>query len=224
MATAAAPPPTFAFETFADVLDRVGNVPPARVRLHPAPGTATEADVLAVHDREGRLCELVDGILVEKTMGFVESRFAVVLGYVLMDYLRRHDLGTAVGADGMMRLFPGRVHITDFAFISWERFPKSRRETEGIARLVPDLVVEVLSKSNTKKEMSRKLQEYFRAGVRLVWYADPKARTVRAYTSPTESVLLREGDTLDGGDVLPGFTLSIRDWFDEAERLGPRRP
>jgi Uma2 family endonuclease len=161
---------------------------------------------------------------VEKTTGFEESRFALMLGAALINFLRQHDLGTAVGTDGMMRLFPGCVRIPDAAFISWERFPKSRSETEGIAGLVPDLVVEVLSRSNTKKEMSRKLREYFRAGVRLVWYADPKARTVRAYTSPTESVLLGEEDTLDGGDVLPGFALSIRDWFAEAERRGPRRP
>jgi Uma2 family endonuclease len=220
MATAA-PPPTLAFATLADVLDRVGNVPPSRVRLHPAPGTATEADVLAVHDREGRLCELIDGILVEKTMGAEESGLAMLLGYFLLDFVRRNNLGRVYGSDGMMRLFPGRVRMPDVAFVSWERMPKSRKAMQGVGQVVPDLVVEVLSKSNTRKEMAQKLREYFRAGVRLVWYADPKARTVRAYTSPTESVLLREADTLDGGDVLPGFTLSIRDWFDEGERSEP---
>ena len=89
---------------------------------------------------------------------------------------------------------------------------------------MPDLVVEVLSKGNTPKEMARKLEEYFRAGVRLVWYVNPKKRTVRVYTAPDRSVLLREDDTLDGGDVLPGFVLSIRKWFAEAERSMPRSP
>jgi Uma2 family endonuclease len=81
----------------------------------------------------------------------------------------------------------------------------------------------VLSKGNTRKEMARKLDEYFRVGARLVWYVDPQKRTVRVYTARDRSVLLHEDQTLDGGDVLPGFSLSIRDWFAEAERTGPRR-
>jgi Uma2 family endonuclease len=85
-------------------------------------------------------------------------------------------------------------------------------------------VVEVLSEGNTSKEMARKLDEYFTAGVRVVWYVDLKKRTVRVYTSRDRSVLLHEKDTLDGGDVLPGFTLSIREWFAKAERTGPKKP
>ena len=72
-----------------------------------------------MHDRENRLFELVDGTLVEKVMGFDESRFAVLLATYLVNYLERHDLGAIVGADGMMSLFPGLVRIPDVAFISW---------------------------------------------------------------------------------------------------------
>jgi Uma2 family endonuclease len=208
--------------TVADLLHRLGGISAKRVHLVPTPGTATEKDVIKVHDRTNRLCELVDGVLVEKVMGFDESRFAVLLASLLFDYLRQHDLGLVVGADGMVRLFPGLVRIPDVAFISWKRFPKSKRERGEIPTVAPDLVVEVLSKGNTKPEMARKLAEYFRAGVGLVWYVDPKRRTVRVYTSPDNSVVLSEDQHLDGGDVLPGFTLSIRDWFAEAERTGPR--
>ncbi len=70
--------------------------------------------------------------------------------------------------------------------------------------------------------MARKLDEYFRAGVRLVWYVNPEKCTVRVYSTRNRSVLLRGDDTLDGGDVLPGFVLSIRDWFAEAERTTAR--
>ena len=70
--------------------------------------------------------------------------------------------------------------------------------------------------------MGRKLVEYFHAGVRLVWYVDPKKRTVRVYTAPDKSALLREDQTLHGGDVLPGFSLSIREYFAKAERTAPR--
>ena len=208
--------------TIADLLEQLGDIPAERVRSQPYPGTATERDVIDVHDRENRLCELVDGTLVEKVMGFEESIFAVYLAGSLFNYLQTHDLGKIVGADGMMRLFPGLVRIPDAAFISWGRYPKGKRRRGEIPAVAPDLVVEVLSKKNTPKEMARKLDEYFRAGVRLVWYVEPKKRTVRVYTARDRSVLLREDQTLDGGDVLPGFALSIRDWFAEAERTAPR--
>ena len=123
-----------------------------------------------------------------------------------------------------MRLFPGLVRIPDAAFISWGRYPQKKRRRGEIPTVAPDLIVEVLSKDNTRGEMKRKLEEYFRAGVRLVWYVDPSKRTVRVYTALDRSTLLREDETLDGGDVLPGFALSIRDWFAEAERTGPREP
>jgi hypothetical protein len=65
--------PTVTIETLADLLEQLGGIAPDRVRFRPAPGTATEKDVLAIHDREGRLCELADGVLVEKAVGLRES-------------------------------------------------------------------------------------------------------------------------------------------------------
>jgi Uma2 family endonuclease len=210
--------------TIADLLEGLGGIPARRVLLNPHPGTATERDLVALCERNNRLYELVDGTLVEKAMGFDESLFALFLSGALMDYLKNHDLGKPLGDGAMMRLFPGMVRIPDAAFISWERYPKKKRRRGEIPTLAPDLVVEVLSKDNTRKEMARKLREYFKAGVRLVWYVDPSKRTVQVYTAVDRSTLLDESQTLDGGDVLPGFSLSIRDWFAEAERTGPRQP
>src|SRR3712207_6860101 len=62
----------------------------------------------------------------------------------------------------------------------------------------------------------------FSTGVRLVWYVEPESRTVRVYTSPSDLQLLTEADTLEGGEVLPGFYLPIRDWFGRAWRRGSR--
>ena len=88
-------------ETLADLMDRLGNVPLARIRLQPFPGTATVADVARLCDREPEcLCELVDGVLVEKVMGHQESRLAVRLAQALQNYLNMHDLGILAGADG----------------------------------------------------------------------------------------------------------------------------
>jgi Uma2 family endonuclease len=86
---------------------------------------------------------------------------------------------------------------------------------------VPNLVAEVLSPGNTVDEMDRKLREYFDAGVQLVWYIDPRNRTVRVYTSYDDFTTLTEGDELDGGSVLPGFRLSIRELFELALKLHP---
>jgi len=226
VASAAPPPapvaPAETYQTFADVLRRLGNVPPHRVRLNPPPGTATEQDVATIFEYEQRRFELVDGVLVEKVMGYEESQLAALLVYHLIDFVRRHDIGKVAGEAGATRLFPGLVRIPDASFVSWARYPKGKRKRGAIPNLVPDLAVEVLSKGNTRGEMARKLHDYFEAGVRLVWYVDPKKRTVQVFTAVDRSVTLRADQTLDGGDVLPGFTLAIREWFAEAERQGPK--
>ena len=94
-------------------------------------------------------------------MGFDESIYALLLSASILEYLKTHDLGRVIGADGLMRIFPGLVRIPDAAFISWPRYPKTKRRRGEIPAVVPDLVVEVLSKGNTPKEMARKLDEYF---------------------------------------------------------------
>lgn len=209
-----------ALETLADLLEHLGDIPAARVRLHPPPGTATEADVLNVHDHEDRLCELVDGVLVEKAMGFRESYLAAVLIRILGGFVERWNLGLVTGADGMMRLAPGLVRIPDVAFVAWHRFPNRRVPTDPIPAVSPDLAIEILSASNTTAEMRRKCREYFAAGVHLVWLVDPQTRTISVYTTPEQCSILREEHMLDGGAVLPGFTLPIQELFAALDRHG----
>src|SRR5262249_46199151 len=132
---------------------------------------------------------------------------------LLGSFVRRHKLGIVTGPDGTIRLFPGLVRIPDVAFASWDRFPGRRRPKTPIPHLAPDLVVEVLSKSNTKPEMNQKPEEYFAAGVRLVGMVDPRRGTAGVHTSGDQSVLIREGQALDGGDVLPGFVLPLDELF-----------
>ena len=121
--------------TVSDLLHQLGDIPPERVRLQPPPGTATAADVVAVHNREDRLCELVDGVLVEKTIGYYESYIAATLIRLLGNFVVAHDLGIVAGADGMMRLAPGLVRIPDVSFVSWEKLPGRRPPRQAI----PDL-------------------------------------------------------------------------------------
>jgi Uma2 family endonuclease len=209
------PAPPEAPATIGELLKRLGDIPGSRVRLHPTPGTATEKDVTEILDGENRLFELVDGTLVEKPIGYEESAVACLIIMALSNFVRPRKLGIVTGPDGTIKLFAGLVRIPDVAFASWDRFPDRKRPKVAVPHLAPDLVVEVLSKGNTRAEMSRKLWEYFAAGVRLVWLVDPRKRTVRVHTSVEQSVVLKEGQSLDGGDVLPGFTLSLKELFEE---------
>ena len=205
-------------ETLADLLAQLGGIAPARVRFRPLPGTATENDVLDVQAREDRLCELVDGVLVEKGMGFLESYLAGALIEILRGFVKPRRLGPVTAPDGMVRLAPGLVRIPDVAFVSWARLPGRRVPREPIPDLAPDLAAEVLSESNTADEMARKRREYFAAGVRLVWQVAPLARTVEVYTAPEQVTVLHEEDTLEGGAVLPGFALPLREFFAELDQ------
>lgn len=204
--------------TWADLLRRVGDVPADRIRLHPFP--ATVQDVIEIHEREGRLCELIEGVLLEKPVGIVESRLAVFLGGLLNAFIVPRNLGMVTGEAGTMELMPGLLRIPDVAFTKWDRLPGRRSPTDPIPLLVPNLAVEVLSRGNTPREMTAKRQDYFTAGVQLVWEIDPVARTVTVFTSPTQVTTLDLADTLDGGVVLPGFILPLQHLFGELDRQG----
>lgn len=207
--------------TLADMLERLGNVPTSRIRFQPYPGTATEGDVLAIQAKEDRLCELIDGVLVEKAMGFGESLLAVYLASLLHGFVRPRKLGLVAGPDGMMRLSSGLVRIPDVSFVSWKDIPGGKVPKEPIPRLAPTLAVEVLSDSNTPEEIKRKRREFFKAGTKLMWVVDPKTRVVTVWTSVRKSFELTEADTLDGGAVLPGFKLALCDLFAELDEESP---
>src|SRR5450755_2965482 len=129
--------------TMGDLLKHFGGIPPERVRLKPYPGTATERHVIKFNDHHDRLCELVDGVLVEKAMGLPESILASTLGRLLGNFAEEHDLGVIAGEGGTVRLMPGLVRIPDVAFISWERLPGKAGPTQAVPDLAPDLAVEV---------------------------------------------------------------------------------
>jgi Uma2 family endonuclease len=207
--------------SLADLQEHLGGIPAQRIRLVPAPGCATEQDLVEIADREDRLYELEDGVLVEKPMGWHEAILATWISSKIAVYLETNDLGQVLGADGPLKILPGIVKLPDVSFIGWHRFPKQRLGRRPIPTLVPDLVVEVLSETNTQAEMDRKLKQYFEAGVTLVWYIDPGSRSARVYASLTEVTDLDQDGLLEGGPVLPGFQLSLRELFARADRQGP---
>ncbi len=224
MATAPAPAtPVVRFRTLDEALERVGNVPAHRILTQPPLGTGTVLDVLDASVTHGRGVELIDGILVEKPMGADEDSIAFWLGAQLFGFASRENLGKFFGSQGGSRLFPNIVRMPDLSFIRWDSVddPAELDVLPGpFLHVAPDLVVEVLSESNTPREMQIKLGEYAAAGVKLVWYVDPDAKTVTVYPKGRErgKKVLGETDTLDGGKVLPGFALPVADIF------APRAP
>lgn len=200
------------FDNGAEWHAALGGVPLTRIIFDPWPGTATEADLLRLVDRDKRLCELIDGTLVEKPVGLWESRIALNLAFKLGPFTDDHDLGIVTGEGGTLRMpWSGRIRLPDLAFVAKARVPTTR---VSVPVLAPDLAVEVLSESNTKAEMAQKLKEYFGSGTRLAWYVEPTDRTVAIYHNPEAPTrLLDASGTLDGEDVVPGFTMPVADLF-----------
>lgn len=201
-------------ETVADLLDRLGGISASRVRMRPTPGTATENDL---KQAPGRVCELVDGVLVEKPMGCRESALAMYIGGLLGSYIRPGRLGVILGEAGFLRVFPGQVRAPDVTFIPWSAFPGGRPPDEPFWSVAPDLIVEVLSPTNTTAEIDRKLTELFRLGCKLAWVIDPETESAKVYTSAKRFKEYERTATLDGGKGLPGFTLSLADLFAHTE-------
>lgn len=203
--------------TASEVIAHFGDIPIARIRTSPPPGEATEADVIELHERDDLLCELIDGTLVEKTMGWQESYLAISIATLLNSFVQPKKLGMVFGADGMFRLEPEQIRIPDVAFISKQRFAGRTLKPGAFWELGCDLAVEVISPSNTRREMERKLTDYFAAGVGAVWLVYPKSREVLVYSSPSNSVTLRGDALLDGGALLPGFSIPVAQLFAELD-------
>jgi Uma2 family endonuclease len=144
-------------------------------------------------------CELIDGVLVEMPpVGGLLYPVAHLLGRLYP------ELGC------ILRRNPDRVRAPDLAFIRMERTPD---EPPGFWEIAPDLVVEVVSPNDTRAEIQLKVREWIEAGVRLVWVIYPDARTVEVIRSLLDREELTADDTVDGGDVLPGFSCRVAELF-----------
>jgi Uma2 family endonuclease len=208
-------PPPVKLKNLAEMLDRLGRVPPERIRVQPPMGTATEADLLRP---ENRFCELIDGILVEKApVSILGWALTGVLIQELARFVYSQRLGLVGPPDLMARMVDGNVRLPDISFYSWSRVPGGRPGPERFVPGAPDLAVEVMSDSNTAEEMQRKREEFFASGCRLVWEVEPELRLVRVYTDATTFTTVTIDQTLTGDPVLPGFAVLLRALFDSLE-------
>ena len=164
--------------------------------------------------------ELVNGELVERHLGAESSEVAVNIAILIGMFLRQHRLGLLFGSDASYHCFPdapGKVRRADVGFGRRGRLPGDRAP-KGHCRVAPDLAVEVISPNDTADEVEAKVAEWLGAGVPLVWVVYPSTRAVRIHrprTSPAGPVSdLAETDAITGEDVLPGFSCTVKEFFD----------
>ncbi len=133
------------------------------------------------------------------------------VGRHLGNFVVEHELGVVYTESGFaLHRDPDVLVGPDIAFVRADRVPP---DEDSYPDLAPDLVVEILSPSNTPSLVEEKLAEYAVAGVPLVWVFDPRRRTVRVRGADGTDRLLTEADELDGGEVVPGFRMSVARFF-----------
>jgi Uma2 family endonuclease len=199
--------------TVEELAARVGPVPLWRVRTDPSPGTATEEDVERIRREEGRLCEIIDGVLVEKAVSTTTAFLAMEIGAILRNFVVAARLGWVLGADGFVWLLGTHLRAPDVSFFRRDQMPGGELPETGYADVAPALAVEVVSPGNTPREMEQKREIFFAAGTELFWIVFPDRREVEVWSDPRMHRVLGDDDVIDGGNVLPGFSVPVAQLF-----------
>lgn len=179
--------------------------------------TVAEFEAIAgAPENANRLLELIEGEIVEKMPSFMPSEIAARIIYFFTAYLLQNPIGRVTGADGSYIMDEANEFIPDVAYISKERMPErpSRK-----APIPPDLAVEVVSPTDSIRDVQRKAHKYLRLGTQMVWIVYPGDKSVDVCLPDPDMPdgmrvrAVPAGGVLDGGDVLPGFTLAVNDIF-----------
>lgn len=180
--------------------------------------TSTElvtADDLLRMASDGSRYELVKGELIRMPpAGNIHGKRAMRLGWRIAQHVEAKDLGVVFAAETgfLLSSDPDTVRAPDIAFVSKARIEEVG-EFEGFWPGAPDLAVEVISPGDSYTEVEEKVEEYLRAGALGVWVVDPRRRTISVYRSLSDIAILNENDTLDGGDLIPGFSCRVIEIF-----------
>jgi Uma2 family endonuclease len=170
--------------------------------------------------------ELIDGIIVEvapsrKQNALVAAQLIILIGI----YLRDNDIGLITTPDGGFQLGANTVRLPDVGFILHER---AGEPTGNVFAAAPDLAIEVLSPSEGERKILKKARTYLTAGTKVVWTFDPDDKAAEEYRLGADgriTVQTYEQDaTLTAEDVLPGFTLSLREVFKVLGKHNPSQP
>lgn len=165
-------------------------------------------------DDSDSLHETVDGIRTEKKMGFLASIIATSLGRSLGIYAEDHQIGLVI-VEAIYKFSDSASRRPDISLISFEQLAAipNLQSDPAEPEIVPKLAIEVISPTNTSTSVENKLIKYFAAGVEAVWVVHPTTQRIYIYDSPMVCSILGIDDSLDGGKVVPGFSLSLRKLF-----------
>ncbi|NCJ05579.1 Uma2 family endonuclease [Synechococcales cyanobacterium C] len=175
----------------------------------------TDEEFMALPD-DGHRYEIINGELIDMgnsgaLHGYVCSTLMILLG----GYVRIQKLGAMFDSSTAFKMKNGNKRSPDISFFAKERL-QGITELPSFLEGAPDLAIEVLSPGNTVEEIHDKLVEYFENGTRLVWIIHPTEHYILVYRSAQEpDRLLKSADSLDGEDVIPGFTLPVADLFQQ---------
>ena len=174
-------------------------------------GPATLQDLLN-SPKDGNKYELVDGEIVVSPAGMRHSEVAINIGGLIWEFLQKNPIGKLYASDVGIAFPDGNVRSPDVTYVSIAKLPEGR-SPETFGEVIPDLAVEVLSPSDSLKELGRKIGEFLENGVPIVWLVDPARQTVTVYRSLTETQQLTSKDTITAEPVLPGFSVPINRFF-----------
>lgn len=169
----------------------------------------TEEEFLSLPD-DGRKWELVKGEAKEVPAGYQHDIFVINIGATLKPFARGR--GYISGSSAGFRMASGNVRSPDVSFMRKERLPGGVPSV-GFEDFAPDLAIEIISPSERPEDMAEKVAEYFGAGAQQVWHLFPETKRVTVYLSPFETAAFGPGDTLDAGDLLPGFSCRAEELF-----------
>jgi Uma2 family endonuclease len=166
---------------------------------------------------DGFRYDLIAGVLIKQMpANFEHGALAATIAWILNNWVKSRRLGIVVGAETgfLLARDPDHVLGPDVAFVRADRLPPARERRHYLS-LAPDLAVEVASPSQSARLVRDKVLDYLDHGVPLVWVVHPTRRTIDVWTTDRTVRTLREGDDLDGGEVLPGFAVAVTTIFEE---------
>jgi len=193
-----------------------GSAMPAAVppKTHQEKKTWTANDLLALAGDKNRY-EIVRGRLTMMTPASTRhGKYAMRVGSAIATFVNEHEVGEVYAAETGFQLEaePLTIRAPDVAFVRREYIPPAG-EPEGFWAIAPDLVVEIVSPSETAEEVYEKVADYLRAGTQLLWLVYPTSRTAMEYRPPMQARRLTIEDNLDGGEVVPGFCYPLKRLF-----------
>jgi Uma2 family endonuclease len=174
-------------------------------------GSATIQDLLNT-PKDGKKYELVDGEILVSPAGMRHSEVAQKIAHLISEFLDRNPIGKVYSSDVGIAFPNGNVRSPDVTYVSLAKLPGGR-SPDTFGEVIPDFVVEVLSPSDSLRELGRKIGEFLENRVPLVWLVDPVRETVTVYRSLSQTEQFGASNTITAEPVLPGFSVPVRRFF-----------